>query len=295
MDGRTGPGLREPLALHDRADVVHRLFATAERIAAREGEQSVVCRSVDTADHLLRSVLKSRSYIEFPGHQHLILRTPEGGLEGYIASFRKNRRSMIRRELRKLHDADVRIAIEPLTKELAGSVLPLIANLNRRYGVAIDVDAIRAELGMLRKFFKQDVHAVVARHQGQPVGYMDFIVYQNNAWAGQVGFDYEFQGTLPIYFGVLFYGIVDFASSANIASIDYSFESEEAKTSRGCVSRPTVRLIRALDPANQSRLGTLAASMNANSMHLPHLRPPTEPPTQRGANLPTRTPVADPA
>lgn len=262
MDGRTGAGFLSGLSLRERAVVVDRLFAEAEHLAAREGEKSVACRCVDSGDLLLRSVLRSRGYIEVPGHQHFILATPAGGLEGYIASFRKQRRTMIRREIRKLRDANVTITVETLTRELVGSVLPLITNLNNRYGIESGVDDARAELGMLRKLFKHDAYAVVARHGGQPVGYMDLIVYRNNAWTGQAGFDYEFQGTLPLYFGVLFYGLMDFATSTHLASIDYSFGTAQAKMSRGCVSRPTLRLIRVLDPADHNRFATWAGSRN---------------------------------
>jgi hypothetical protein len=93
----------------------------------------------------------------------------------------------------------------------------------------------------------------VARYGDKPVGYLDLIVYRNNAWAGRLGFDYEFQGTLPLYFGVLFYGLTDFASSTHLASIDYAVAAERAKTSRGCIPRRTHRVIRVLDAAAHDR------------------------------------------
>jgi hypothetical protein len=165
--------------------------------------------------------------------------------------------------MRKLSDANVTIAVEPLTRELVGSVLPLITNLNNRYDLESSDDEVRAELGMLRKLFKHDAYAVVARCDEQPVGYLELMVYRNNAWAGQAGFDYEFQGTLPLYFGVLFYGLMDFASSMDLASIDYSFDSAKPKMSRGCISRTTLRLIRVLDPADHNRLADWAASRSS--------------------------------
>jgi hypothetical protein len=262
-DGRTGAGVLGGLSRRERAVVVHRLFDAAERLASREGERSVACRCADAGDLVLRSVLRDRGYLEVPGPPHFTLSTRPGGVDGYIASFQKHRRTMIRREIRKLRQADVTLAVEPVTKELTGSVLPLITNLNQRYGVASDEDTSRAELGMLRKLFKHDARAVVARHDGRPVGYMDFIVYRHHAWTGQAGFDYGFQGTLPLYFGVLFYGLMEFATATRLAGIDYSFGSEQAKRLRGCVSRPTVRLVRAFDAADHRRLAELTASRSS--------------------------------
>jgi hypothetical protein len=250
-------------SLSERAVIVDRLFAEAEYLAAIEGEKSVACRCVDSGDLLLRNVLRSRGYIEIPGRQHLILIPPAGGLEGYLASFPNRYRNMIRREIRKLHDANVVTTVEPLTRELTGSVISLITNLNDRYGITPDVDEVRAELGMLRGLFKHNAYAVVARCGGQPIGYLELTVYRNNAWAGQAGFDREFQESLPLYFGVLFYGLMDFASSHHLASIDYSFSTERAKMSRGCISRPTLRLVRVLDEADQSRPASWAASRNS--------------------------------
>jgi uncharacterized protein len=264
-DGRTGASFLPGLSLSERALIVDHLFAEAEGLAAVSGEKSVVCRSVDSGDLLLRSVLRSRGYIEIPGPHHLLLAPPAGALEGYIASFSNRYRNMIRREIRKLRDADVSITVEPLTRELVSSALPLIADLNHRYGVESDVDEARAELGMMRKMFKHDAYAVVARHDEQPVGYMDLIMYRNNAWANQAGFDYEFQGTLPLYFGVLFYGLMDFASANDLVSIDYSFATQHAKMSRGCISRPTLRLVRVLDPAGHNRLVTWVNGLSARS------------------------------
>jgi uncharacterized protein len=260
IDGRTGAGFLSGLSLSERADIVDRLFAEAEALAATEGTKSVACRCVDSGDLLLRSVLRSRGYIEIPGKQHLVLTPPPGGLDGYIASFTTHHRTGFRREIRKLRDANVVITVEPMTKELSGEVIPLIKNLNDRYGVTSSVDQIRAELGMLRKMFKHNAYAVVARCGERTVGYLELMVYRNNAWGGQAGFDYEFQGSLPLYFGVLFYGLMDFASSQHLTSIDCTFDTEGAKISRGCMARPTLRLIRILDPVDHNRLANWAAS-----------------------------------
>lgn len=249
IDGRTGILTRPGLSLVERGALIDRLLSEAEHIAKDRGERAVICRCIDAGDLLLRSVLRGRGYIERPGPRHLVLTRPPGGLEGYIASFSNRYRNMIRREIRKLRDAGIVISVEVITRDLIASVLPLISQLHTKHSVGIQLDAARGELEMLRRIFKQDARAVVARVGDRPVGYVELVVYRGNAWAHQAGFDYEFQGSLPLYFGVLFYGPMDFVDSAQLSRIDYSFGTEQSKVSRGCSSRPTVRAFRVLDPS----------------------------------------------
>jgi len=72
------------------------------------------------------------------------------------------------------------------------------------------------------------------------------IAYRGNVWTHHVGFDYEAQGTLPVYFGVLFYGVMDFAAEHGLRVLDYTFGSDDAKRSRGCETRMTVRSLKAV-------------------------------------------------
>jgi len=72
------------------------------------------------------------------------------------------------------------------------------------------------------------------------------IVYRGNAWTHHAGFDYDAQGTLPVYFGVMFYGVMDFAAEHGLRVLDYTFGTEDAKRSRGCQVRTTVRLLQAV-------------------------------------------------
>jgi hypothetical protein len=72
------------------------------------------------------------------------------------------------------------------------------------------------------------------------------ILYRGNAWTRSAGFDYEAQGTLPVYFGVAFYGVMDFAAEHSLRALDYAWGTEGAKRSRGCQARTTVRLFKAV-------------------------------------------------
>ena len=245
-EARTGALTLPSLGEEARRQVVGRLFKEAEDIAQENDEQSVVCRCVDSGDTLLRDVLKDRGYREIPGPDHFVLAPPPGGLEGYIDSLSSKYRNKVRRELRKLREAGIVLTVEPLTMDLIRTVAPLIMNLYNRYDVDTDCETITASLGLLRKAVKQSTYAVVARIGDCVVGFNEFVVYRGNAWTHAIGFDYDALGTLPVYFAVSFYGVMDFAAEHGLRVLDYTFGTDDAKRSRGCEARPTVRLFKAV-------------------------------------------------
>src|ERR1039458_9170616 len=245
-ESRTGALTLPSLGDEARIRVVSRLFAEAEDIARRNDERSVVCRCVDGGDTFLRDVLRDRAYREIPGPDHFVLVPPPGGLDGYIDSLPSRYRSKVRRELRKLRDGGVAITVEPLTPDLIRTVAPLVVNLLNKYDIDEDCDSVTASLGLLRKAVKQSTYGVVARVGDRVVGFNELILYRGNAWTRHIGFDYEAQGTLPVYFGVFFYGVMDFAAEHGLRVLDYSFKTEDAKRSRGCEARATVRLLKAV-------------------------------------------------
>ena len=245
-DGRTGALTLPSLGDETRREVVSRLFAEAEDIARRNDERSVVCRCVDGGDILLRDVLRDRGYREIPGPDHLVLVPPPGGLDGYIDSFPSRHRIMVRRELRKLREGRVALTVEPLTQDLIRTVAPLIVNLHKKYDVDDDSDSSTARLSVLRKALKGSTYGVVARVGDRVVGFAELIVYRGNAWGNHAGFDSEASGTLPVYFGVVFYGVMDFAAEHSLRVLHYSFMTEDAKLSRGCEARTTVRVLKAI-------------------------------------------------
>ena len=226
--------------------MVARLFAEAEDIAQENDERSVVCRCVDEGDTLLRDLLRDRGYIEVPGPDHFVLAPPPGGLEGYIGSLPHGRRNKVRRDLRRLSEAGVAITVEPLTLDLIRTVAPLLVNLYKKYEIDEGCDLITARLAVLRKAVKQSTYGVVARIGDRVVGFMELIVYRGNAWGRSAGFDYDLQGSLPVYFGVAFYGLMDFAAEHGLRVLDYGFKTEDAKRARGCEARRTVRLLKVI-------------------------------------------------
>ena len=245
-ESRTGALTLPSLDEEARRQVVSRLFAEAEDIAQRNDERSVVCRCVDGGDTLLRDVLRDRGYREIPGPDHFVLLPPQEGLDGYIDSLSRRHRNKVRRELRALREGGVAITVEPLTPDLIRTVVPLVANLQNKYGIDEDCDSIAASLGLIRKAVKQSTYGVVARVGDRVVGFMELVVYRGNAWTRSAGFDYEAQGTLPVYFGVAFYGVMDFAAEHGLRLLDYALMAEDAKRSRGCQARTTFRLLKTL-------------------------------------------------
>jgi predicted N-acyltransferase len=49
-----------------------------------------------------------------------------------------------------------------------------------------------------------------------------------------------------VYFGVAFYGLMDFAAEHGLRVLDYGFKTGDAKRLRGCEARATFRLLKSV-------------------------------------------------
>ena len=206
----------------------------------------MVLRSVDAEDTALRELLRARGYAETAGPAHLVLSPTPGGYEGYLGSLTSRYRNMVRRERRKVADAGIEVTVEALTKGLVPTLAPLVVNLARRHGVDDDEARAAARMKMLLRALGPDVEVAVARRDGDVLGVVEVMWHRGHAWCGYAGFDYEAQGDLPVYFEVLFYGLLEAVAERAPGTVDYTTGTEAAKAARGCVARPTVRLVKRL-------------------------------------------------
>lgn len=82
-------------------------------------------------------------------------------------------------------------------------------------------------------------------------------------YARQAGFDYEAQGRLPLYFGLVYYELLRTAMAEGLTHIHYSTGSDRAKLLRGCVPRRQIAYVKARHPQEAEPLARLAAHPGA--------------------------------
>ena len=241
----------------ERRRVTRRMLAELDRAADRSGAASLAFLYVDEDDETLRSSLRDTGYTEFASGICSILDIRSSTFEEYLASFKASRRRVIREDLAKLESAGVEFTVEPLTEALVPELAPLEAAVHRKYGDPRELSASQRMLTSLARDFGDRTAISIARMRGRICGFAGLIRWRDEIYLRHVGFDYGLQGSIPVYFGALFYEPVRFAQRTGAARIDYSIETADAKRRRGCRQIVEYGYVRCLDENVHARVAQL--------------------------------------
>lgn len=257
--GTTRLLLRPGLAERRARQALRTVLDSAEQMARDAGLRSVCCLYLPPEDLLTREALLEAGYAEFGPALHVAI-LPVTTYDAYIGAMNQHRRSNVRRHRRLVARAGVVISREPLTRSLSEEMLPLEAQLYEKYEhvkhptemariVHYDVIAAHGERAIV----------ITARSaDGVLRGYSAFIHVGDTLYSRDVGFDYPWQGRLPIYFVTNYYSAVELAESLGVRRIHYSYGSEETKVDYGCELHPRTSYVKAFDPALAASLAELA-------------------------------------
>jgi hypothetical protein len=241
----------------------------AEAMARKDGLRSIAFFYVPVEDALLREVLRDKGFGEFGPTMHVsVLQLPGATFADYITRFGKRRRDSIRWERRKIAAADVHIDTEALTPELSEEMLPLEAQLYHKYGHPSHPTAMARQLHeSVTTQFPADAPVITARSpDGVLRGYAAFIKVGTTLYSRDTGYDYAWQGALPLYFEVLYYRAIELAMKLGANEINYSYGSDDTKLSRGCQLRPRVGYLKAFDHDLNGLLADLAYEPETGNM-----------------------------
>jgi uncharacterized protein len=236
-----------------RRAAIDAVLQAAAQLARQSGAASLSLLHVDEDDQLLRQALAEAGYAEFPSAITSSLVVPASH-EEYVESFPSRRRTMIRRDRRRLHEAGITYEVRPLSHELIEEILPLEIGLYEKHGNVFPPDDARRFHALVLEDMGADVRVLVALGGGAVRGFVVLVRKGDVIHTRQCGFDYDFQGNLPLYFGVLFYETMEHARRVGVGRIEHGIGSEEAKASRGCVQRRQYGYVRMLDPAAHAAL-----------------------------------------
>lgn len=135
----------------------------------------------------------------------------------------------------------------------------LETNLNRKYGGTFDDRAVRRLRETMADVLGDRLLVGLAMLDGRPVGSVLVLRWRDELYARTVGFDYGRTGPLPIYFGLLFYRLAEYARREQARTVHYATGSEQTKQSRGCRLVAQYAYIRALDPGLHRELSAALA------------------------------------
>lgn len=238
--------------------LAHALLARAERTARDRGLNSIGMLYVDDDDALTRRVLDERGYVAFPHYEAGVLDVPAGDFHDYTSRLSSRRANGIRRERKKLAGAGVRYELRTVTPETLAEVDRLEANLNRKYGT-LDETAMRRMRKTIASLAGDATRIAFARIGDQAVGSVLLFRHADEIFVRTTGFDYELANGLPVYFGLMFYYLVEYAQSVGVRKIHYSTGSAKEKQSRGCEMVRQLAYVKAFDRELHARLTAVVA------------------------------------
>lgn len=253
------PGL-DPRVADEAAGAV---FDAAMDLAAGRDLRTVSFLYVDAGDRRLRGLLERGGFETFPSATAAVMPIPWDDFSGYLASFGGHRRRRIESERRRLAAAGItfhdRAVEDPLIPELAA----LEVEHEAKYGVLDTVEQASRGYRLVNDVLGGSLRALTAEAGGRVRAFVVVVRWRDELYLRQAGFDYGFQGRLPLYFGLVFYHVVQYAIAHGFRTVYYSIESERAKASRGCRMVPQIGYVRALDPALAPGLAALAAHLRS--------------------------------
>ncbi len=235
------------------------LVTAAEKQARAEHMNSMSFLCVDEDDSALREALDGLGYVALPNSTAYSLAVPlDRSFDSYLARFGHRRRGKINRELRTLAEAEVRYHTQPLASELADRIAPLELALYARHGTPAAERAFAQVLHSIAANTGGTARVTTAYIDDELAGFVLFFTYREEIYARQTGFDYGRKGSVPLYFGLVYYELLRIALAENVRHIHYSTGSGQAKTLRGCTPCQQIAYLKAFSPDLQDKLHALA-------------------------------------
>jgi hypothetical protein len=252
-DTRVLVDVRRPVG--ERRELIGDLLDHLERDARAQGVRSLSFLFVHEGDTVLREALAARGYLEFRSARYGMLPLCPPTFDAYLGRLTGHRRREVNRERRLLAAAGVRFAVEPMSAEVIGEMVPLQLQHDRRYGHAVTAEALEQNLRLHVDHCGDAVGALTARSpDGVLRGCAVLIRWGPRLVVRQAGFDYAWQGKLPLYFGVCYYAAIEHACRTGAALMDYSIEAEATKRTRGCELEARYCNLKLLEASGHSQI-----------------------------------------
>jgi predicted N-acyltransferase len=157
---------------------------------------------------------------------------------GYLGSLSQGRSSMVRREVNKFGRWTAR-RTRPALADCADRLVPLIANLQRRYAPDADESRLSAQLAAQAQHLG-DAAVVFACEQAEGiVAFALGYVHENELFMRSVGFDYEHTEGTFAYFNLTYYEPIRYAIEHNLKRIHLGLGTYNAKMVRGARLTPS--------------------------------------------------------
>jgi predicted N-acyltransferase len=215
----------------DRRDIAASLLAELRRQARADGDNCAILYMPDTTAELFAPFRREGDRLAVIDAQ-AVMNVPAGGLATYIEQMPASKRQLIRRDIRRFERSGCQFREMKLSqcyRQLGG----LSAELLNKYGHEANASDEASRFGRQAEWIDDISTVMCAYLEDRIVGFAHFIEWQDILYARAIGFDYSIAHEAGLYFNLLYYRAVQYASEHGISAIDYGCGSYETKVARG--------------------------------------------------------------
>jgi predicted N-acyltransferase len=253
--------LRAGLPTAETAQHTTDLVRAAIDRTAELGLRSTAFLHVDASHHTLRETLLAHGFAEFSSDVTYRLDLPDPTFDAYLAGLPTSRRYQVRRDLRDLEAADVRLGTVALPDSPIPELARLMVQWERKYDITSDVDGRTAYLHTIAAQFGSQAIVFTAHVGGVLAGFCLALEWKGHLYSRLLGYDYSLQRDLPLYFSTHFYQLIRYAEARGHKVIHYGPTSDQAKIRRGCTTSPVYGYVRCLDEADRATTSQICAAI----------------------------------
>jgi hypothetical protein len=162
-----------------------------------------------------------------------VLKLPGGGWEGYLASLDHKRRSVVKRDMKQLHQLDLVMRVSEATKVIEEAA-PLVWNIKNRHGIPDHIVLVEDRLGdWAANPVGERVAFTVHDSAGQLLAVSFGCLYRNVLEMCEIGLLNDSTIRQLVYAEVLLYAPIRMASAAGGTEISLGLGSVIPKKLRG--------------------------------------------------------------
>lgn len=170
------------------------------------------------------------------------LKVPGASFDDYLGSLSRDRRQMVRREMRRFAEAGLAVSIED-PREIVADTARLMAQLEHKYGVPAAAEQISDSLAAHYKALGGSGVAFVCRRAGTPIGVALGFTWGRTLYMRMAGFDYEALPGKFEYFNLVLYEPIRFCLDNGLDEVHLGATAHQAKIMRGARVSPMFNLV----------------------------------------------------
>jgi predicted N-acyltransferase len=250
----------------DWGAVVKMLYDEVYSLAKKHGVKCICCYWIPEPNAEYTCLVRGEGFVPVFGKPAFTMDVKFGSFDDYLSSLSADRRSMVKKEMRKCAESGVAI------KKASGDdatryhdrTVELLGMLLNKHGHHMSLEQIAARVDRIYESFGSGVETYFAFKAEEPVAVLLSFLKDSVHYPKYVGLDEpRLEGTYA-YFSLAYYELIrECIAAGNIKQIHFGYASERAKMVRGCSCHDVYNYFKLTDHAFERDLKSFLVEYNA--------------------------------